>query len=395
MDKFLVRASSTSSLPAKRPAEDDTEWRQPRKTLRPSIIQPQRLNLSNRYNDLPQDEVENITPSVPSKKTVKIPPIYIELQPEWTHISVKNVISKYSPKYHLQYRGDNRVAVFCESGEIHQIVKEGLRTENISFHTFSRKEERPFKVVIRGLPPQIEDEAKAELATLGFPDVTISKLRKNQDVKSLAFSPMYLALLPSGSDITKFKKIKRLCHCVVQLEKFVNRSQQCTQCYRCQKFGHASRNCNLPVRCVKCPGNHETKDCPKKDRSALATCCNCNEDHPANYSKCSERLKYIATLKQRLNVVLPSRKPTSTIVDGRSWAAVARAKEAPLSSGDQTRPVESSKGENFNSSHSVDSSTVEMLNILCVIRSLKTKFLNCSTMMDKVILIMSELGQYA
>lgn len=392
MDKYLTRTSSTGSLASKRPAEEDSEWRQPRKSFRPAAIpRTEKLNLHNRYDNLPQDEIGSI-PTMLSKKTDKVPPIFIDVLPDWTHASVKNIVSKYTQKYNLQYRGDNRVAVLCESGVIHQTVKDGLLSENVSFHTFSRKEERPYKVVIRGLPPQIEDEAIAEFVSLGFPNVTISKLSRNQDVNNLSFSPIYLGVLPAGSDITKFRNIKRLCHCVVQLEKFKAKSPQCTQCYRCQKFGHASRNCNLPVRCVKCTGNHETKDCPKKDRSAPATCCNCGENHPANFTKCSERLKYIANLKQKLKVVQPPPKNyISPNVDGRSWASVAAPNGARSTSSESARPAKPPKTQDGGS---LDSSTVEMLNILCTIRNLKSKFINCPTMMDKVILIMSELGQY-
>lgn len=393
MDRFLLRASSTGSLATKRPAEDDSEWRQPKKTLRAAAPTTQRLNLHNRYENLPQDEVGNIpvSPSLSPKKTHKVPPIYVDIQPEWTHLSVKNIVSKYTQKYHLKYRGNNKVEVCCESGEIHQVVKDGLRNDKVSFHTFSRKEERPFKLVIRGLPPQIEDEAKTEFASLGFPDVTISKLSRSNESKSVTFSPMYLAVLPAGSDINKFRKINRLCHCVVQLEKFKTRSPQCTQCYRCQKFGHASRNCNLPVRCVKCTGNHETKDCPKKDRSTLAICCNCNESHPANYSKCSERLKYIENLKQKSQVVLQTRNNALPKVDGRSWASVTASKAAPPISNLNDRPL---KAPNVDDIGSIDSSMIEMLNIFFVIKNLKTKFNSCPSMMDKVILIMSELGNY-
>lgn len=399
MDRFLTRTLSTSSIAAKRPAEDDNDWLQPKKTLRPATtLKAPQVNITNRFSNLPNEDAGSAndvsghrSPSFLPKKIDRIPPIFIDILPEWTHESIKNIISKYSSSYHLKYRGENRVAVYCDAAEAHQLVKDGLRNDNIAFHTFSRKDERPYKVVIRGLPPLIEDDAKAELSALGYPDVGISKLRRNQETTNLSYSPLYLAILPAGSDINQFRKIKRLCHCVVQLEKFKTRSAQCTQCYRCQKFGHASRNCNLSPRCVKCLEQHETKDCPKTDKSTPAFCCNCNEQHPANYTKCSERLKYIENLKKKNTVTQPPRNTMSSQVDTRSWASVAATNKPLLGLGGSTRPV---KPAHTPTGGNIDDSMIEMLNILCVIKSLKSKFLNCPTLMDKVILILSEMGQY-
>lgn len=397
MDRFLTRTLSTGSLATKRPAEEDTNWLQPNKTFRPATLKAHRVNLTNSFSSLPHEDTGSSnavgghqSATFPPRKTDRIPPIFIDILPEWTHESIKNIISKYSRSYHLKYRGENKVAVNCDTAEAHQLVKDGLRSDNIAFHTFSRKDERPYKVVIRGLPPLIEEEAKAEFSTLGFPDVGISKLRRNQDTTNLFYSPLYLAILPAGSDINQFRKIKRLCHCVVQLEKFKTRSAQCTQCYRCQKFGHASRNCNLSPRCVKCLELHETKDCPKTDKSTPAVCCNCNEEHPANFTKCPERLKYIENLKKKVTIAQPPRNTMPSHVDGRSWASVTGTLKAPTL-GESTRPI---KPAQIQTGGNIDDSTVEMLNILCVLKSLKSKFVNCPTLMDKVILILSEMGQY-
>lgn len=129
----------------------------------------------------------------------------------------------------------------------------------------------------------------------------------------------------------KFRQIKYLCHCVVQIKKFKPNTAMGTQCYRRQKFGHASRNCNQPARCVKCTDNHSTKDYPKKDRTVTAKCCNCNEDHPANFRQCKVRQQYLLQLKEfnsyrQLN---PVKRTNNAYNDGRSWANVTSGVARP------------------------------------------------------------------
>ncbi|GFS73338.1 uncharacterized protein TNCV_4712151 [Trichonephila clavipes] len=59
-----------------------------------------------------------------------------------------------------------------------------------------------------------------------------------------------------------------------------------TQCYKCNRFNHTSDNCHMIPRCLKCGEAHQTKDCPIQ-RVETAYCINCQTyGHMANYSKC-------------------------------------------------------------------------------------------------------------
>ena len=39
--------------------------------------------------------------------------------------------------------------------------------------------------------------------------------------------------------------------------------------------------------CVKCAGNHQTVNCPKKSRTTDVRCVLCDDSHPANYKACA------------------------------------------------------------------------------------------------------------
>lgn len=391
MDNYVYR-SRTSSNSSKRPRDESPDdWQQPKRPATPKGTYGRPgVPTSNSYSRLPVDQVtqlpEPLRNAVTRRKNPgRVPPIVIAIQDDWTHAKIKDTIEKYDKKFHLQYKGRNRVAVQCYSPEAHQTVKEGLQAEKIPYHTFTRKDEKMYKVVIRGLPEYFEDTLAEELSIIGFKEAKITKLVS--PMRQASPCPPFLVQLPAGTDISKFRQIKYIGNCVVEIRRFKSNSTAGTQCFRCQHFGHTSRNCNLPPRCVKCTELHPTKDCPKKDRVVPARCCNCQEEHPANFFKCTERQKYLNRLKGNqavdpkpsINVPTP-RRPALT-APLKSWANATK----------NAHPQENPSGST-NLTH--DSTTKEMLDILITVRNLKSQFVECKSMLDKVVLILTHLDQY-
>lgn len=405
MEKYLItRTSSTESLSAKR-TRDDTHsntWNKPKRIAhRRMPTANQNIPLSNRYKNLADDVEDDSSVDTPAPPTTtkrarsnKVPPIFIELKEDWTHQSVVSMISTHAKRFHLQYRGNGKVAIICYTNEDHQLIKVGLTKENVSFHTYTRKEEKMAKVVIHGLPATIIDSVGEELNSLGFPNAVVTKLKRASGEESL-FPPI-LIQLPPGTDIVKFRQVKYLCNCSIQMQKYKSNNTSGTQCYRCQRFGHASRNCNLPERCVKCIEPHATKDCPKKDRTTTALCCNCNEPHPANYRQCKERLKYVQQIDTKKALQhKTARKSVIRPEDGRSWADITSGKKP-------VKYIKPSAKTNvrIDTHHRPDQQEPEdpviseMLQILSIIKLVKREFSSCETMLDKVTLIVSHLGKY-
>lgn len=396
MDKFITRSFSNPSLAAKRPIENDeiepNVWNIPKRPARPSKLQPEvPVNTTNRFSKLTTEHTLNdplkthsrSSSTAITRKVGKIPPIFINLKPEWTHSYMKTLISRYTKGFHLEYKGNNKISVNPHTSDGHQALKEGLQSESIPYHTFSRKDERMPKVVVFGLPEYVEEHLSEELSANGYPNAKVRKMKvaEGKDVSC----PPYLVQLQAGADVSKFKSIKYLSNCAVRIVKYRNKNMYGTQCYRCQAFGHSSKNCNLKPRCVKCPEAHLTAECPKSNRMEPAKCCNCGEDHPANFRHCRERQNYLQLLQARQVKIKTAQEQRQakvySKVDGRSWATIASttnmdSKYKPL--GDVP----------------LDQSTSEMLCILKTIKSLKDQFIACDNMMDKVILILTHLGQY-
>lgn len=410
MDQFLVKSSSTESLNSKRSAED-SQWRTAKRiaVLRdPSKFDKSReLPVHNKFNVLPLDgetgsqDDETTTlfkeASTTIKKSGHIPPIILDIKPDWTHMTIKDMVSQYTTRFNLQYRGRNKVAIICYSSESHQKLKEGMKTKGAAFLTYTRRDEKTPKVVIKGLPAYVEKDLPDELVKLGFKGATVKMLHSNKFQESPC--PPFLIQLPVDCDIAKFCRLKYLFNCVVRIEKFKSRNSLGTQCFRCQRFGHAARNCNLSPRCVKCTENHLSAECPKKDRSKPAHCCNCKEEHPANYRQCSMRLDYLKKLQQKKDKERNPPKlfnfPVSSKFPVKSWASIVSENKAttilePETSVKARQQVILPIPPDINN----DSCTTEMLEILKSIKSLKTQFISCTSMLEKIILVISHLGHY-
>lgn len=392
MERYLTRSNSLGKRPLDNPS-DTTAWEIPKRTARFTESNSSvPVNTTNRFSFLAPEKDESETSArrlqeatVARKNSNRTPPIIIENRKEWTHEFIRTLISRYNKDFHLQYRGNNKIAVICYSPESHEAVKKGLTSENVPYYTFSRKDERTSKAVIFGLPAYVEAHLKDELACIGFPDVIVRKMRVPSGRN--AACPPFFVQLPPGSDIKRFKQIKYISNCVIQIRKYQANNMYGTQCFRCQGFGHSSKNCNLTPRCVKCTEPHLTGECLKKDRTQPAQCCNCGENHPANYRQCNERQKYLRIIQERKTQNIVKENPPKIVVsgkvDGRSWTEVTAGKN-PLNKATDLQFCDVSN----------DQATMDILSILKAIKSIKNQFLECKNMMDKVILVLTHLGQY-
>jgi len=58
-----------------------------------------------------------------------------------------------------------------------------------------------------------------------------------------------------------------------------HKNRNIVQCQRCQAYGHSKTYCTKPYQCVKCGGQHDSKDCTKPQHNP-AKCALCGENHP-------------------------------------------------------------------------------------------------------------------
>lgn len=186
------------------------------------------------------------------------------------------------------------------SNEFTTMVKE-LEKKKLYFYTHDLPATKPIKIVLKGLYLMDVDEVKKHLAEANIKCTEV----KAMTIKNKRFSDQcnYLIYLEKGSiKMSDLKNIRYINRVVVRWE-YYKQPTGTTQCQNCQLYGHGSRNCRLASKCVKCGGDHITKNCDvdvDADSKKLLKCTNCNGNHSANYSKCPCRLEYIK-LKQNLS----------------------------------------------------------------------------------------------
>ncbi|GFR14780.1 nucleic-acid-binding protein from transposon X-element [Trichonephila clavata] len=128
------------------------------------------------------------------------------------------------------------------------------------------------------MPPQ---EIMEFLLELG---ITVNDCHVMTNRKMGLPMPLFLISLPKNGANRDVYNITELCYMKIIVE-ILNKRYGPAQCFRCQGFFHSSKYCTRNPKCVKCGKPHFTKDC-KKTRDTEATCCHCQDNHPANYSGC-------------------------------------------------------------------------------------------------------------
>ena len=169
-----------------------------------------------------------------------------------------------------------------KDADAYRAVQRHLLSEKIPFHSLNLKNERPKKVVLKGLPVSfdIEDLKKILTEEAGLDIVRVSQLRNTKTRMPL---PIFLLSLRPTADWQKVYTLKQVAYMAVKVQTF--RARGFKICYRCQQFNHSSENCSMPPKCLKCAQGHLTRDCTRP-KTEKATCANCDGDHPANFRLC-------------------------------------------------------------------------------------------------------------
>lgn len=234
---------------------------------------------NNRYAEL---DIEEDNEDNNEKTTPKPPPIYI---PNVQNINLmitklSDIIS--STEFSYKSLREGQVRLMIKSVDSYRKIIKYLDTCNINFHTYQLKQERAYRVVIKGLHPTTPPEdIKAELLSLGHSVRSVTNVRSRVSKEPLSMFYVDLDPDPKNKSIYETNYIN---HAVVKIEPPL-RTNDLVQCYRCQQFGHTKAYCKKPYRCVKCGLDHPTIEC-KKAIDTPPRCVHCMLNHTANYKGC-------------------------------------------------------------------------------------------------------------
>ncbi|GBP71318.1 Nucleic-acid-binding protein from transposon X-element [Eumeta japonica] len=170
----------------------------------------------------------------------------------------------------------------------------------VQFHTYVLDEERKLKVVIRGVPKDIEtDDIKSDLVNKGFPVFAVYRIT-GRDGSSTG---LVLAVLPKTDEARAISRnLSKVCGLSGIRVEAPHKRGMPGQCHRCQRYGHASANCHVQSRCVKCFVLHWTSECSRsKDSGDKPACVNCGQEHTANCEGCPKASKVVFKPTNRID----------------------------------------------------------------------------------------------
>ncbi|GFX74943.1 RNA-directed DNA polymerase from mobile element jockey [Trichonephila clavipes] len=213
--------------------------------------------LSNAHEEVEDTEFDTEQAAAAVAPRVKIPPFFIQPNPDWTDL----MVFAHSLAPTLQSKLSGRfLRITVQSEEEYRKLVTYFWHEQIAFKYFMLRSERPLKLILRGLPTSTELEAvKKEIESEGFKIHKISRLTKFQ---SKAPMPLICIQLINDLNADSIYNYVDMFGNRVAFEPYDgSRNRRPNQCWRCQGFFHSSEVCHLPMKCLKCAGPHQAKDC--------------------------------------------------------------------------------------------------------------------------------------
>lgn len=259
-------------------------------------------NLSEENDENRDKEQQNNTKYVPKPPPITIYKVGVI---QYIHDLLKPITNN---KYTIKTTSYETIKVQVFDAEHFKILIKELDKRNTQYHTYRPKSEKTFRFVLKGLHHGTDIEVmKINLAEQGHDVVNIHNIKHRTTKKPL---PMFYIDITPKENNKQVYSLDKLGNCIIKCEP-PHTKRIVPQCTRCQAYGHTKTYCRKTFSCVKCAGQHETKDCTRKTRDDKVKCVNCGGDHPANYRGClvhkQLQQKLYPALREKSN---PQTRPT-------------------------------------------------------------------------------------
>ncbi|BES89815.1 Associated with zinc fingers [Nesidiocoris tenuis] len=277
---------------------------------RPRLDQPAPFLTPNPFGPLDNGDESTSNQMDVANETInkdKCPPLYI--------YNINNINALLSEINNLNpgsfsYRTTNgAIRLTTETIDGYRTITSYLESKKAEFHTYQLKDNRNFRVVIRGLHHTTD------------PNSIISELREKhgfdpvQAIPAIhpatkAPMPIFFVDLKPLSKNAEIYSLQRLGNAVIKVEP-PKPKKTVIQCTKCQSYGHSKNYCHRRPKCVKCDGLHATESCPKQ-ANLPPVCTNCKGNHTANYKGCPIHVNLQKQRKYPNTTNLTSSKATGT-----------------------------------------------------------------------------------
>lgn len=263
-----------------------------RTTRHISIENVTQTKISNKFQPLNEEDTnENLTNDKnPNNKTERTqfkeprpPPIYVYGVTNYNEMVDSIAQTTPDETYYTRTLPDKVVKINAITSETYRKLIRYFREEKVIHHSYQLKQERAYRIVLRGLHHSVPlEDIKAELAKKGHIVRNIINVRHRTTKEPL---PLFFVDLEPNNNNKEIFNIEFIQNTKIGVEPPRHKAD-IVQCTRCQAYGHSKTYCYKKYKCVKCGGSHDTKICTKP-KNTPATCALCNGSHPANYKGCS------------------------------------------------------------------------------------------------------------
>lgn len=262
-----------------------------------------------------------------STSTSKPPPVILSSINDYNQ--VRKILLEKNIKYEAKVLNNKQLKLTVTTESAYRDLTKAINADKFEWHTYENKLTRPIKVIARGLHPScVAADIVEELGIRGFNIIEACNLKKkvkNHEEKTIVSLPLFMLSFDSNEDKKKIYDIRHIQSMKVVIEA-PRKSKAIPQCRNCQRYGHTAKFCYRMALCVKCAGNHSTKEC-EKPKAVAPKCSNCHEAHPANYRGCivaKELQKRRNTTKPKEKVLnqKPMKIASRKVVQGISYANV-------------------------------------------------------------------------
>ncbi|GFU74851.1 uncharacterized protein TNCV_4961791 [Trichonephila clavipes] len=282
---FLNSSKTIPSQKRKNEKEDSEGFAFPKKTARPTTptkaLEP--LQTKNNFETLTSDPdpiIKVATESIASKPTAPRP---ITLKVSKNYREQIKIITETFPDLQIKTAGDY-FKLYPNNIDQSRSLSHFLESDKqFQFYTVPIIENKPLKVVIKGLPRvTLPEEITIDLEELGFTVTSCTQMISKRTKLEL---PFFLITLPRNDFNLTIRQLTHLHYLKISVEGYSIRGV--TQCYKCNNFYHTAANCFMQPRCIKCGKDHMTKDCAITEKVDNPFCINCHVyGHTACYTKC-------------------------------------------------------------------------------------------------------------
>lgn len=242
------------------------------------------FNTLNRNEDISDHDTTENTNTIP--KEPRCEPFYVKTTQNWRDIA--NKIDELAEcKVFKGVQGDF-IKFFPKTIDVYRKIQKFLSDSNIEFFGMRPKNERPRKILIKGLPIDTPiSEVKSELSSLGYDIHRVSQLR---NFKTKLPLPIFLVDIFRNELFKNIFDVRSFLGFYIKVETYKFKGPK--QCYNCQLYNHSSECCTLKPVCLKCSGGHRVNECKVTDRKDIK-CANCGDNHTANFSGCPKNPRNI------------------------------------------------------------------------------------------------------